>query len=90
MANLVVLGASPTLSVAQTNSLGFVAGEPFQLAFTNTPGAGFTVLAATNLSLALSNWAVVGNAIEFSPGQYQFTDLQTTNSPQLFYRVRSP
>jgi alpha-tubulin suppressor-like RCC1 family protein len=62
----------------------------FQFAFTNTPGAFFGVLATTNPAMPLSNWTTLGAATEVSPGQFQFTDPQATNTPQRFYRVRSP
>lgn len=62
----------------------------FQFAFTNVSGATFTALAATNLSLSESNWVELGPITETSPGQFQFTDPQATNSEQQFYRVRSP
>jgi N-acetylneuraminic acid mutarotase len=62
----------------------------FQFSFTNTPGALFGVLATTNLALPLSNWTLLGGVTEISPGQFQFTDAQATNSPQRFYRLRSP
>jgi hypothetical protein len=62
----------------------------FQFAFTNTPGAVFTVLATTNPVLPLSNWTVLGGVTEVSPGHFQFADPQATNSPRRFYRVRSP
>jgi hypothetical protein len=58
--------------------------------FTNTPGAAFSVLATPNSALPLSNWLPLGNVTEVSPGQFTFTDLQATNFPQRFYRVRSP
>ena len=58
--------------------------------FTNAPGASFTVLALTNLGLPPPNWNVLGPPTEAPSGQYQFTDLQATNSPQRFYRIRSP
>jgi hypothetical protein len=61
----------------------------FQFAFTNTPGVWFSVLTTTNLTLPLSHWTVLGEATEISPGQYQFTDSQVTNSPQRFYRVKA-
>ena len=60
------------------------------LTFSNLSGAPFTVLGATDLSLPLSNWAVLGQALEIVPGQFQFTDLEATNNSQRFYRVRSP
>jgi hypothetical protein len=70
-------------------SPGLVASG-FQLAFTNTSGATFSVLIATNLSQPSSNWTVLGQALELATGQFQFTDPQTTNAPQRFYRVSSP
>jgi WD40 repeat protein len=62
----------------------------FQLAFTNNPGALFGVLATTNPTLPLSNWTALGGATEVSPGQFQFTDPQATNTLCRFYRLRSP
>lgn len=62
----------------------------FQFVFTNTPGALFGVLAATNPALPLSYWTPLAGLTEVSPGQFQFTDPQAANSPQRFYRVRSP
>ena len=67
-----------------------MANGGFHCAFTNTPGACFGVLAATNPALPLSNWTTLSDATEVSPGQFQFTDPQATNSPGRFYRVRSP
>jgi hypothetical protein len=60
----------------------------FEINFTSVPGARFSVLAATNLSLTTSNWTVVGTATEASAGQFRFTDIQATNTPRRFYRVR--
>jgi hypothetical protein len=65
-------------------------GGAFQFGFTNLPGFSFTALASTNLQLPFADWTVAGNATEISSGVYQFTDPQATNSPQRFYRVRSP
>ncbi len=62
----------------------------FHLSFTNVPGTHFTLLSATNVLLAVSNWTVVGSFTETPPGQFQFTDPQATNFPRRFYRVRSP
>jgi hypothetical protein len=64
--------------------------DAIQISFTNVAGAGFTVLAATNASLPLSNWTELGGIAEISPGRYQFTDAGATNNPHRFYRVRSP
>jgi len=54
-----------------------------------TPDLSFTVLTTTNLALPLNQWASTDAAAEASPGHYQFTDM-TVQSPQRFYRVRSP
>jgi hypothetical protein len=66
-----------------------LANGSFQFAFTSSSGALFSVLASTNLALPFSNWAVLGGATEISPGQFQFSDPQATNSRERFYRVRS-
>jgi hypothetical protein len=65
-------------------------GGTFQFAFTNVSEADFTALTTTNVALTLSNWTVLGNAPEISPGQYEFTDTGASNIPQRFYRVISP
>jgi hypothetical protein len=66
-----------------------LAGASFQFSFTNTPGAGSTVYATTNLGLPWASWTTLGSATEVSSGQFQFTDTQATNSRR-FYRVSSP
>jgi hypothetical protein len=65
-------------------------GGTFQITFTNVPNTGFTVLTATNLSLPLANWTVLGAAIEGPPGQFLFNDSQAVTNKLRFYRVRSP
>ena len=62
----------------------------FQMAFSNSIGAPFTVLGSTELDLPLSNWSVLGPATEILPGQFLFTDPQATNDSECFYQVRSP
>jgi hypothetical protein len=85
--NMTVTPAPPPIFLSQAARL---ASGAFQFAFTNTPGATFTALAATNLALPLTNWTALGGVTETSPGQFLFTDLQATNSAQRFYRIRSP
>ena len=65
------------------------ANGDFELAFSSTPEANFVVLASTNLSLSLSNWAVLSTPNESSPGQFQFIDSQAPQHLQRFYRVLS-
>jgi hypothetical protein len=62
----------------------------FQFSFTNVPGAVFTALASTALSLSPANWTILGNPVEIASGRFQFTDSGATNALQHFYRVRSP
>jgi hypothetical protein len=62
----------------------------FAAFFTNTPGASFTLLASTNLNQPLSNWVTVGSFTESPLGQFKFVDVDATNNPWRFYRVRSP
>jgi hypothetical protein len=62
----------------------------FQFAFTNSVGALFGVLTTTNLALPMTNWTALGGVVEISPGQFQFTDPQATNSPRRFYRAFAP
>ena len=59
----------------------------FQFSFTNVPGAEFTVLSTTNLSLPLSNWTFT-TLSEIAPGQFRFTD--TSGATNRFYLVRWP
>jgi hypothetical protein len=80
-----ITGLTPILISGATN----LPDGAFQFAFTNTPGASFSVLTSTNLALPVEEWTSAGAALETSPGSYQFTD-ETRSTPQRFYRVRSP
>jgi len=71
------------------NNLAVTNGQ-FRFAFTNTAGQTFTVIAATTAMLPVTNWTLLGPATESPPGQFQFTDPQTTNYLERFYRVRWP
>jgi hypothetical protein len=82
---VIIVGTPPTLIDLQNLGNGVV-----QFAFTNTSNAYFEVLSATNLSLPLSNWTVVGTASNIGSDMFQFTSPPTTNSKQRFYSVRSP
>ena len=88
-ASLLRLDAVAMPPISLSNAATLPSGA-FYFTFPNLPALGFTVLAATNVALPMSNWTVLGSVTEVSPGQFQFTDLQATNSPQRFYRVRSP
>ena len=86
---LAMVAAPPATGIIMTNAQTLSDGA-FQFAFTNTPGAFFSVVASTNPALPLNTWTPLSGMTEVSPGQFQFTDPQATNSPQRFYRVRSP
>lgn len=62
----------------------------FHFTFTNVAGTHFTVLSSTNIALPLSNWSVLGSAVEGPPGNFQFTDTNAITNVRGFYRVRSP
>ena len=65
----------------------------FHLSFTNTPGYTFTILGTTNLSLAMTNWTVLGQVTDVPPGSgsYQFVDSgAATNQTHRYYRVSWP
>jgi hypothetical protein len=88
--SILLINASRPVSGVFLTGAARLPNGAFQFAFTNTPGATFTALAATNLSLPLSVWTILGNPNEISPGKFQFTDPQAPSNPQRFYRVRSP
>ena len=83
---LLVIATQPSV----LKNLTWLGNGAFQFNFTNQPGASFTVLTSTNVTLPLSNWTVLGSPVEGPAGQYQFTDTQATNSRQRFYSVKSP
>ena len=93
-------GAASTAVSGQTASqnqtiylsgAAMISGSGCVLTFAATPGSHFVVVAATDVSLPLSNWTVLGSVPEVpsGSGQYEFTDLDATNLPYRFYRVRS-
>jgi len=87
--NMAVTPAPPPIVLGQAMRR---ANGAFQFAFTNTPGSTFTVLGSTNAALPMAGWYVLGTITENPPGSgsYLFTDMQATNLPCCFYRVRSP
>lgn len=65
-------------------------GQALGFDFANPGGHSFTVLATTNLSLAESNWAVLGSPTNVGGGIWQFTDPSPATLPARFYRLRWP
>jgi len=66
----------------ETNS----AGASFNLDFTGSSNATYSVWAGTNLF----SWLEIGTATENQPGRYQFMDPAATNWPLRFYRISAP
>lgn len=64
--------------------------EIFEFTFTGTPGAAFTALMTTNVGAPLNDWQVLGSVPEVAPGEFKFTDPDTSTAAQRFYRVRAP
>jgi autotransporter-associated beta strand protein len=58
----------------------------FTSTFTNTVGALFKVYTSTNVALPFSQWTLLGQATEVSPGNFQFSDAHATNTTE-FYRL---
>jgi hypothetical protein len=79
----------PVPPIVLKNSV-LLRGGAFQFGFTNVPGLSFTAFATTNVTLGFTNWTRLGAVSEVAPGQFQCTYPQATNSPQRYYRVRSP
>jgi len=86
LASFIIPAPSPLFVI---NSPGFVGGA-LRLAFTNTAGTHFSVLASSDLSLPLGNWTVLGAATEGPPGSFQFSDPIVAGNSRRYYRVRSP
>ena len=61
-----------------------------QFTFANPSVANFTVLAAAQVALPVSNWTVLGSATNRGDGVYQFIDSAATNLPGRFYQLRWP
>ena len=61
----------------------------FQFSFTNQSSAVYEVLGATNVSLPVAQWSVLGLPTHLGGGLYQFTDLLATNHAQRFYLLRA-
>jgi hypothetical protein len=62
----------------------------FQFAFDNISGTNFSVLSTTDLATPFANWVKLGNASEFAPGQYRFSDQTQRTNVSRFYRVSLP
>lgn len=61
-----------------------------EFSFAVTPGPRFQIPATTSVSIASSNWMLLGAPTETSPGQFQFIDSQAADRPSRFFRMRTP
>ena len=86
---LALVAAPPAAPIMLTGAPTF-GGRFFSVTFTNTPGGFFSLLAATNPALPLSNWTALGGAPEVLPGHFQFSDSLPWGIGKRYYRVRSP
>jgi len=88
----IVSGALVGDGNAHANAIGLpMAASGFQLSFSNSvPGATFTVLETSDLSVPVEKWNVVGQAMPVGAGLFQFMDAGATNDPQRYYRVSAP
>lgn len=73
----------------QIGTGGLTADGNFQITGTGPNGAGYHVLAATNVAQPELEWTEVGSGT-FTGGAFSFTDLSATNYPRRFYRVVTP
>ncbi|HOX56872.1 MAG TPA: cell wall anchor protein [Candidatus Paceibacterota bacterium] len=84
------LVAAPPASPIILTGTQTLTNRSFRFCFTNTPGAFFGVVTATDPGAPLNDWASVTGLTEVTSGQFQFTDSGATNGGRRFYRVRSP
>ena len=82
--------SGPTAQPTTLTNARILPNGSLRFAFTNTPGATFSVLTTTLPTLPTSEWMVMAGVAEISPGHFLFSDTQATNFPQRYYRVRSP
>jgi hypothetical protein len=75
-----------TPPIVSPGGLSLSPAGAFNLSFPGFSNAAYTVWASTNLS----NWVLLGSALQPTPGQFQFTDTGASNWPARYYRVRSP
>ena len=79
------LPAVPEFTGAFWNQLD-PGAEAFQLSFTGSSNASYSIWASTNLV----NWTRLGIVTSMVSGQYGFVDVDATNWPQRFYHVAAP
>ena len=71
------------------SNVAFSVASGFSFSGTGPTGQVYRIFATTNMLLPFSNWTAISTG-SFGGGIFSFTDLQTSNQPQRFYRVISP
>jgi hypothetical protein len=94
-AQITALGKSIALNQAAATApvMGGSVGLPdgsFQLNFTGTAGASYSVVTSTNLALPWNAWTLVGPAVNTAGDQFQFTAPPSPGTPAGFFGLRSP
>jgi hypothetical protein len=82
----VVQQLGPPLPPA-ASKLFLVAGERFEMTFTDPSAPCFDVWAATNLALPFVKWDRLGSPVTLAPGRYHFTDADAKRFLYRFYRL---
>jgi hypothetical protein len=87
---LQVTGTVPSAPSFATNLAAKISGGQLLIQFTGTANASYTVLAATNIALPLTNWTVLGQASQTNLSQFEFLDTALPAYPRRFYIIRTP
>lgn len=70
----------------QVRAMNRNSNQQWRILFTGTAGAHYSVLTSSNLT----EWAVIGSAVETAPGKFEFIDPDSSLRPRRFYRLRLP
>lgn len=87
--SLTVDGTLRIVGGPEVTSYGFGGTANFQISGTGSVDQPYRILATTKVSLPASSWTEVSSGT-FAGGVFTFTDTDTANHPQRFYRVVSP
>ena len=91
--NLSVDGSIEVITAGGQPAIASISLSGTNVMFTGTngtPGANYTVLAATNVALPASNWTAIATRQFDASGGFAFTNAIAPGIPQRFYRLRTP
>ncbi len=86
---LLVTTNAPSASPPRFTNWVWSATGDFTLSGTGPSGAGYRIFTTTNPAQAFSTWTAVSTGM-FNSGVFSFTDTQSGNHPQRFYRLLTP